>query len=167
MSDTPIIKFAPRDNPDHPRLPVTAGRGYREKACEHRYSTVCSKARTVVCSDCGIQLDPIEVLCKLAHYGMGLDSRIAEIRAHREQQAEAHKEVEQRKKDRVPDALKRTNVGDIVAVEYAGPRTPRGYVRGKVVKVAENEIWVDSYSDSAGIPVEQIVSIRIIRKAQP
>lgn len=157
------IKFVPRDNPEHPRLGLTAKRkSYDDKTCEHRHTIIDEQARKLTCQDCGVELDPIWKLAQLAHYGMNLDSRIEEIRKHREQQSEARKEVQQRKKDKVPEVLSRTKVGDEVIVETDGQY--QGYCRGKLTRIDEKEIWVDSHSDKSGIPVESLVSVRIVKR---
>lgn len=45
-------------------LPVRVGHG---DACHHERSEVNEAARTVICRDCGVALDPIVVLARLAH----------------------------------------------------------------------------------------------------
>lgn len=49
-------------------LPVRpAGWKAEAQACPHRGSTIDGKARTLVCRACGVPLDPIDVLARLAY----------------------------------------------------------------------------------------------------
>jgi hypothetical protein len=63
--------------------PVRAKRGSL-RACHHDQSVVDEAARTVLCRACGVALDPVAVLARIAHNREGLVHRGMMLRAEAE-----------------------------------------------------------------------------------
>jgi preprotein translocase subunit YajC len=164
QSDGPaIVAFKPRKNPDHPALLVDSKpRTHDKNACQHNKGSYIDRdARRVTCQKCGVELDPIDVLHRVAVHGRGLDSRIAEIREHERKQRENAERRAQQQKDAVPMMLATLKVGDKVKLEY-----DRSSTHGVVSAVDDEAVYLNYQGGYTGtIPVEQITLVRVLKRA--
>lgn len=82
----PTVKFT------IPSGKLKTGSQYRVKqvhgiaidTCQHKTAVVDANARTVICERCGVALDPIQVLVKIAYEDRKLDERVELIRKDNE-----------------------------------------------------------------------------------
>lgn len=161
LEEIPTVKFAPRKNPDHPALPIkTKRREYGDKACSHKQTTIDKEARTLTCDACGVQLDPIEKLLDWAHFGMRLDSRIAEIREYEQKKQEATARRLQNEKECVPKIAGSLKAGDKVLVE-----TPSSRVHGTVIELEPTMLHLDCGDCfRPSFEIDDITKLRVIKR---
>jgi hypothetical protein len=61
----PVLTFKPR-GPKHPYPATAAQHDFSKPECRHLHAVVDERRRTLVCRECGVSLDPIAFITKLA-----------------------------------------------------------------------------------------------------
>lgn len=149
-------------------LPVSSKRSYSLDACKHAHSVVDARARTVTCSSCGVTLDPIEVLDRIAVEFAEPIRRVHEAQRRFRELSENVWRLEREErnaKGRVRAARRRALTFDLAAVDAAlveqyknhrwGPQdfralTPDEQKRAREAIVPLIEAYVAALTESEG-----------------
>lgn len=92
MPDGKIIKFTG----EQPPVKVKE-RDHFIHECRHYPATVDRKLRTVVCDQCGVDLDPVEVLLDMAYGYRAQDYKLKEMERYEAKNAERNERARQRR----------------------------------------------------------------------
>lgn len=161
------LKFT-RQESDLPPLQLErAPQNFR--ACQHKSSIIDRDARRIHCKDCGAELDPYEVLSRLAMHSEAVDARVKEIREFNRIQQETAERIANEKRTGIPAKVAKLHRGDKVHVEHNGPPGGGGTLRGYVKSIDAECVeiaWEMSRDSGRKIPVDTIIDVRVIRRAE-
>lgn len=134
-----VVKFKPRierpmeTNKAHK---VHAKRtSFMERACDHFGVEVDRDARIVVCTKCGVTLDAIEVLWKMAIHERTIDERVEEIRKADQDRIRKLDEKKAKSAERAQERLKSWPVGSMLWVD-----AKRGGAFGEFRGIVDGEV---------------------------
>lgn len=119
--DQPTVKFKPRierpmeTNQAH-KIHIKR-RSLIERECDHFGVEVDRDARIVNCTKCGVTLDPIEVLWKMAIHERGVDERVEEIRKSEQERIRQLNEKQAKAAMRAQERLKSWPIGGTLWVD--------------------------------------------------